>query len=155
MEASENMALFGNAHGPVWLEAGMECVSSHWGISWEPFTKGLVLGGGRWHWWEIIHMEKQTFLYYLLFVIFILCFGRNQTPVLLIFYNTIPRSWTLLHSTWSTHAPDSDSHLSPPAGTWSVVITPGVAHGFLARRLTAYSTLNQYSFRATGKHTQV
>ena len=127
-------------------------------------TEPQLLGGGRWHWWgKLFTWKSRYFCGYLLFVMFILCFGRNQTPVLLchlLQHHPKITLWALLHSTWSTHAPDSNLHLSPTAGT-SVVIMPGVAHEpedtATNQRLRTLHigniiTLNQYSLRATGKH---
>ena len=119
----------------------MECVRTHWEVRLERATHQgpcappqkldfYLLGGGRWHWygelftWKSRHFCELVFC----FVIFIPCFGRNQTPILvcrLLRHHPRVTLWTLLHPTWSTNAPDNDSCPLPTADI-SVVIMPGV-----------------------------
>lgn len=132
MEASENMALFG---GNAMVQSaggwGMECVwGPTGGSSWESrLTKGLVhhAQNSTFRWWEALmgmttwksrHFCGYLYLWY--------SFCALEGIKLLFFSHLLQHHpkvtlWTLLHSTWSTHAPDSDSHLSPPAGkgVWS------------------------------------
>lgn len=101
-EASENTALFwGNAHGPVWLEAGRWSVWWPIGASgWEsPFTKGLfiMLRTSTFRWWEVTLMgklftRKSRHFCGCLFVcdIHSVLWKQSNSYSSLIFYTTIP-----------------------------------------------------------------
>lgn len=103
-EASENMALFwGNAHGPVWLEAGRWSVWGPTGASgWEshsPRALFIMLRTSTFRWWEVTLMgklftRKSRHFCGCLFVCDIHSVLRKESNSYscLIFYTTIPRS---------------------------------------------------------------
>lgn len=111
MEASENMALWGNAMVQSgWRLGDGGVCEDPLGLLREPFTKGLVHHAQNLDFWvvggdidgKLFTWKSRHFCGYLLAVIFILCWkGIKLLFFSLIFYNTHPKVtlWTLLHST--------------------------------------------------------